>query len=37
MKLPEEPKSTRAETEIEWSWMSSCTGSRDNVAISGSN
>ncbi len=36
MKLPEEPESTRAETEIERSWMSSFTDSRDNVAISGS-
>ncbi len=35
MKFPEEPKSTRAETETEDSGVSSCTGSRDNVETAG--
>ncbi len=37
MKFPEEPESTRAETETEDSGVSSFTGSKDNVETSGSN
>ncbi len=37
MKFPEEPESTRAETETEDSGVSSCTGSKDNVETLGSN
>ncbi len=36
IKFPEEPESTRAETETEDSGASSCTGSKDKVETSGS-
>ncbi len=36
MKLPEEPESTRAETETEQLGVRSWTGSKDKVVISGS-
>lgn len=36
MKLHEEPESTGVETETEQSGVSSCTGNKDKVAISGS-